>query len=256
LAFQAQRMPASEPAFRNLILNQRVDTTPGFLNLGLWKACGELSSRDDNSSRPCFAGLDLGATRDMTALILVFANADGSYDVEPHCWLPGETLAEREDEDGWPYRLWARQGHLLTFDGQRSTDPKAVALKIAELNGKYGIRQLAFDRWRIEDLQRELDAIGCAVPLTPFGQGYKDLAPAVDVLESLVETQKLRHGNHPVLTMAAGNARIEMDAAGNRKLSKKKSTGRIDALVALTMALGVAARHVAEPEWEPMCIAV
>ena len=61
-------------------------------------------------------------------------------------------------------------------------------------------------------------------------------------LERLVEEGKLRHGNHPVLSMAAVNAKVEMDAAGNRKLSKRRSMGRIDPLVALTMALGVAAR--------------
>jgi phage terminase large subunit-like protein len=43
--------------------------------------------------------------------------------------------------------------------------------------------------------------------------------------------------------MAAMNAKVEMDAAGNRKLSKRRSTGRIDPLVALTMAVvGIAAR--------------
>jgi hypothetical protein len=46
----------------------------------------------------------------MTALVLVFADADGGFDVIPFCWLPGETLQEREDEDNMPYRLWARDG--------------------------------------------------------------------------------------------------------------------------------------------------
>jgi phage terminase large subunit-like protein len=184
----------------------------------------------------------LGATRDMTALVLVFADSNGAFDVIPFCWLPGETLQEREDEDNMPYRLWARDGDLLTFPGCRSTDPKAVALQIAELHGMCNIKALAFDRWRIEDIKRELDSIGCRVELVPFGQGYKDISPAVDRLEQLVEEGKLRHDGHPVLAMAAANAKVEMDAAGNRKLSKRKSTGRIDPLMALTMAVGVAGR--------------
>ena len=73
------------------------------------------------------------------------------------------------------------------------------------------------------------------------------MAPAVDIVERLVEERKLRHCNQPVLMMAAGNAKVELDSAGNRKLSKKRSTGRIDPLVALTMALGVASRHEAAP---------
>jgi phage terminase large subunit-like protein len=241
LALQAQRMPAAEASFRNLILNHLVDATAQFISMPTWKACGEQPCNTDLEGRPCYAGLDLGATRDMTALVLVFAGEGGAFDVLPFCWLPGETLQEREDEDGMPYRVWAHEGNLLTFSG-RTTDPRVVAMKIAELHGRYKIQALAFDRWRIEDIRRELSAIGCNVELVPFGQGYKDMASAVDRLEALVEEGKLRHGNHPVLTMAAGNAKCERDAAGNRKLSKLRSTGRIDPLVALTMAIGVAAR--------------
>jgi phage terminase large subunit-like protein len=256
MALQAQRMPAAENSFLNLVLNRRVDTTAQFLTAAAWKACGEKGDDGTLKGRTCFAGLDLGSTKDMTALVLVFAGDDGEYDVSPYCWLPGETLQEREDNDRMPYQQWAREGHLLTFSGQRSTDPRAVALKIAELHGEFDIQALAYDRWRIEDLKRELDAIGCSVTLVSFGQGFKDQSPAVDVLERLVEERKLRHGMHPVMTMAAGNAKVEMDAAGNRKLSKKKSTGRIDPLVALAMALGVATRHeVAEP-WEPFLVVV
>jgi phage terminase large subunit-like protein len=241
LALQAQRMPAAEMSFRNLILNQRCDSTSQFLSMATWKAGGDQPCNTNLKGRPCYAGLDLGATKDMTALVLVFADKDGAYDVLPYCWLPGETLQERVDEDGMPYRVWVQQRYLLTFPG-RSTDPRTVAMKIAELHGIYGIKALAYDRWRVEDIKRELDAIGCNVELVPFGQGFKDLSPAVDVLERLVEEGKLRHTNHPVLTMAAANAKCEMDSAGNRKLSKRKSTGRIDPLVALTMALGIAAR--------------
>jgi phage terminase large subunit-like protein len=249
LALQAQRMPAAEMSFKNLILNQRCDATAQFINMATWKLGGEqVPDNGELKGRPCYAGLDLAASKDMTALILVFAGDDGCFDVIPFCWLPGESLLEAQDRDRMPYRLWAHQGHLLTFPG-RTTDPKAVALKIAELHGTYNIQALAYDRWRIEDLKRELDAIGCNVPLVPFGQGFKDLSPAVDVLERLVEEGKLHHNNQPVLAMAAANAKIEMDSAGNRKLCKRRSTGRIDPLVAACMALGVAARP--KPAFDP-----
>ena len=85
---------------------------------------------------------------------------------------------------------------------------------------------------------RELDTIGVQLPMQPFGQGFKDMAPAVDKLERLVVDHKLAHGDNPVLNMCAANAIAERDPAGNRKLNKAKSIGRIDGLVALAMALG------------------
>jgi phage terminase large subunit-like protein len=187
--------------------------------------------------------------------VLIFADGDGGFDVVPYVWLPGHVQA-REDADHVPYRAWVRAGHLLTFEGRASTDPRAVALKIAELHGQYRIEALGFDRWRIADLRRELSDIGCDVPLVPFGQGYQSMAPAIDLLERLVTEGKLRHGNHPLLAMAVSNAKVEQDAAGNRKLSKRRSTGRIDPLVALTIAVGIStARKEPEPKYQMFVLA-
>jgi phage terminase large subunit-like protein len=79
------------------------------------------------------------------------------------------------------------------------------------------------------------------VPMAAFGQGYKDMAPAVDKLERLVAERKLRHGGNPILNMCAAGAVAERDPAGNRKLNKGKSVSKIDGLVALAMALGASA---------------
>jgi phage terminase large subunit-like protein len=47
---------------------------------------------------------------------------------------------------------------------------------------------------------------------------------------------------NPILTMCAANAVTEKDASGNIKLTKAKSNGRIDGMVALAMAMGVASK--------------
>jgi len=90
------------------------------------------------------------------------------------------------------------------------------------------------------EVKRELDAIGCAVPVEPHGQGFKDMTSAVDIVERLIIQKRLRHGMKPLLTMAAANAVVNRDPAGGRKFDKAKSTGRIDPLVALAMALNAA----------------
>src|SRR4029453_496348 len=72
LALQAQRMPGAEASFRNLVLNQRIDATTQFISMATWKACGDQPCNANLEGHPCYGGLDLGATRDMTALVLVF----------------------------------------------------------------------------------------------------------------------------------------------------------------------------------------
>jgi phage terminase large subunit-like protein len=234
LAAQAQRMPTQESAFRNLILNQRVAAETRFIERSEWKANG--GEVKIPLGAECFAALDLGATRDLSALILIHQDAEHKFHVMPHFWLPGDTRA-RAQEDKVPYDVWERDG-LITNAGQ-TTDPAMIALKIAELAGRYQIKTLTFDRWRIADLQRELNIIGCDITLMPHGQGYKDMSPAVDILERMVVEHRLCHGNHPVLTWNAFNAVVTRDPAGNRKLDKARSIGRIDGLVALAMCFSL-----------------
>jgi len=142
---------------------------------------------------------------------------------------------------------------LITLIPGKTIDPGFVAEALADAAARYDLRAIAFDRWRIEDLKRELAAIGIELPLVPHGQGFQDMSPAVDVLERMVAEAKLRHGGNPVLQMCAANAVVTLNPAGWRKLDKAKAAGRIDGLVALAMALGVASRH--EPEALPACLA-
>ena len=186
LAAQAQRMPSQENAFRNLILNQRVAAEARFMEPRIWKLCGDNPEIPEGAR--VYAGLDLGATRDMSALVIVWEDKTNVFHVKPYCWLPGDPIA-RGDQDGAPYPAWIKSGELIAAG--ESTDPRVIARKIAELNGRNRIEKLAFDRWRILELKRELDAIGCHVPLEEHGQGYKDMTPAVDAVERLVIQKRI-----------------------------------------------------------------
>ncbi len=103
------------------------------------------------------------------------------------------------------------------------------------------VQAIAYDRWRIELLRKELERIGSDLPLVEYGQGFKDMAPALDHLEAELLNGRIRHGNHPVLSMCAANAVITKDPTGARKLDKSHATGRIDGLQAMAMAFGIAA---------------
>jgi phage terminase large subunit-like protein len=104
----------------------------------------------------------------------------------------------------------------------------------------YDLQCVGYDRWRIEDFKTLLDQEGIALPLSPFGQGFKDMAPAVDEFERLLLGGQLKHGGNPVMTWCAANAITMSDPAGNRKVAKERATGRVDGIVAAIMAAGVA----------------
>ena len=243
MAGDASRMPARENEYRNLILNQRVEASAPFLTPAIWAACG--GEPLDITGRSVFAGLDLSETSDLTALVLAHCAADtGVWHIRPFFWLPGERLAEKAARDRAPYDLWAAQGFLETTPGA-SVQYEFIAERLKELFDDHHVTKVAFDRWNYSHLKPWLGKAGFSEHLleqtfVEFGQGSKSMSPALRELESLVLERKLRHGGHPVLNMCAANAVTEGHDASNRKLSKKRSSGRIDGLVALAMAIGVA----------------
>ncbi len=259
-AQKAKVMPSAEIAFRNLYCNQRVATDRHFLSVTAWRACGDTPNTESLKRGQIYAGLDLSSKNDLTALVLV-AVLEKEYHVFPFFWTPGENILERGDRDRVPYKTWADQGFLEAKPG-KTIDYKWVARKVAEIHGKYHIRELRFDRWRIEEFLKELEATGCrawikgkdepldddALCLVSHGQGFRDFTPAVEALEDIVTDARLLHGNHPVLTMCASNTVIQKDPAGGRKFDKAKSTGRIDGLVALAMACNGAETPEIEPQ--------
>jgi len=253
-AMQAQRIPSKEADFRNKVLNQRIDGTVRFIAAREWNDCN-LAPIDDKEleGRECFGALDLSAARDLTAFVLVFPEEDGRFTILPRFFLPEFDIEGKSDTDRVPYNVWAKQADArLTLLPGKVIDPALVAEYIADEAGRFDIKAIAYDRWRIEDLKRELDKLSVELPLVPFGQGYKDMSPAVDVLEVTVAQQKLNHAGNPLMRMCAANAVVTVDPAGARKLDKSKASGRIDGIVALAMGLKIAQGH--EEETLPACL--
>lgn len=240
-ARDAKRMPSREASYRNLILNQRVDAKSPFVSKTVWDACNDEPAPLGGT---IYGGLDLSARTDLTALCLVHKQED-RWHCHSYFWTPEEGLLERAKRDRVAYDVWAREGWLRTTPGA-TVDYEFVAAEIADIIGGEHVGAIAYDRWRIDLLKKEFDRIGYHLPLVPHGQGYKDMSPALDSCESELLNGRLCHGGHPVLTMCAANAVVQSDPAGNRKLAKDKSNGRIDGMVALAMAIAAATGETVE----------
>lgn len=232
----ARRMPSQEASFRNLILNQRIDGVSQFVSQSVWQENGAAPSAIDGAT--VYGGLDLASVSDLTALVLVAE--DGSVHV--FAWLPEEGLSEKSRFDKVEYERWAREGLLLTTPG-RAVNYDHVAMLLRQIFSRCNVKALAFDRVFMKFLRPCLVRAGFTeeelAKFVEHGQGFYGMSPAIRELEVRLLEKKLKHGNHPVLTMCAANAAVVTDDAGNRKFTKRKSTGRIDALVALAMAVGV-----------------
>lgn len=256
MAQDASRMTSREPEYRNLVLNQRVEAHSPFVSRSLWTSCGgDVAEFDRNT--PVYAGLDLSEVNDLTAFVMV-GKVGGVWHVKPTFWLPKEGIADRARKDRVPYDVWVRDGKILTVPG-KSVDYEFVAGWVADQFKRYDIRKIAFDRWNWRHFKPWLERAGfneakIEQHFVEFGQGFQSMSPALRVLEGELLNGRLAHGNHPVLTMCASNAVVQSDPAGNRKLAKHKSSGRIDGMVALAMAVGVAPEDGPAPKYQMIII--
>jgi len=231
----ATEMPANEPEFRNLILNQRVEAVSPFVSQSVWQSNGDECGSIDR--KKVWGGLDLSSVNDLTAMILV--TDDGG--VHSEFWLPAEGLAEKSRKDRVPYDLWAKQGYLNTTPG-RAIEYEFVAEAMRGLFDRCDVQKIAFDRALFEHLKPWLIKANFSddeiEKFVPYGQGTLSMTPALRALEVKLLGNQLRHGNHPILEMCAKNAKVVGDS-GARKFDKKHQRGRIDGMVALAMACGV-----------------
>lgn len=229
-------MPSYENSFKRFHLNIRTEQANRWLQMDRWDACGGEIDLAALAGRPCYAGLDLSSTTDVTALVLLFPQ-DGNA-VLPFFWIPGEGAEAREHRDRVPYTTWARQGFIEMTDGNR-IDYRWVRSRINELSRKYDVRMIGFDPWNAQTFSDQLkDEDG--LPIVEFRQGYQSMNEPSKAFEVLVASGDLIHGGNPVLRWMASNVSVRTDPAGNIKPDKERSTERIDGIVALVMAVGCA----------------
>lgn len=236
---QARGMPSKESIVRRLNFCQWVEAESPWIGSDVWFGCEEKFDIAMLHGRRCYGGLDLSSTQDLTALVLNFepTAADPHWRQLEWFWLPGDGLFDKADKDRVPYVVWRDAGHLGTTEG-RAINKLAVVRQLAEIAAAYDLQAVAYDRWRIEDLKMILDQEGISLPLVPYGQGFKDMAPAVDEYERRLLNKLVRHRGNPVMTWCAANAVVMTDPAGNRKVAKEKANGRVDGIVAAIMATG------------------
>ena len=239
---RAEESVSEQNAIRGLYLNQWVHQLTRWLDMRAWAKCaGEPAPAD---GAPCWGGLDLGSNLDLTAFVLVFPReVDGvtHFDILPRFYMPERSAHHREQADGVPYRSWADQG-LVTLTPGSTCDYAFVRQDMADLADQFDVQEVAFDRWGASQLVNQLTDDGHNI--VEFGQGYASMSAPTKELERLVLDGRLRHGDNALLRWNASNCVAQQDPHENIKLVKDKSTGRIDGMVALVMALARAGAAV------------
>ena len=252
LVKEAKGMPSAESSVLRLNFCRWVGAESPWISSDIWLGAEENIDDGLLFGRKCYAGIDLASTQDLTSCVFLFepTEVDPVWRIKPYFWLPDYDLKKKSEKDGVDYLQWVKAGYLETTPG-KAISKLIIAQRIVSISQDYNLIAAGYDRWRIEDLIQTLADEGQELPLKPYGQGYKDMAPAVSEFESLLLNGSIKHNGNPVLTWCAANAVTESDAHENKKISKAKATGRVDGIVATLNAIGMTLKADDEPEPTP-----
>ena len=277
---QAKSMPGKLNGILRLHFCVWTDAQTAWMSRAALEPCiVDFEPLDEHAGKPAFLGADLSQVKDITAVgycvqsgVIEGGEHAGKpvYDAWVQAWTPGDTLPAREIVDKLPYSLWVKQGHLNAPNGQ-SINYRHVAQALAEAQHDFDVQCLAYDRYAFSRmLEPEMHELGLTIECVEHPQGgtkkgkptegMKEAAKAagrdpeglwmpmsVRQVELLILEGRLRIQRNPVTISAMMSAVTDEDRWGNYWLAKERAVNKIDAAVALCMAVGAAVAFEGAP---------
>jgi phage terminase large subunit-like protein len=268
---QAKAIPGQLNGILRLHFCVWTDAETAWMTRATLEPCLHEFDPAEHHGEDVFLGMDLSQNRDITAIAAVVQTGTDEhdkplYDAWIEAWTPGDTLQARELRDKLPYPLWARDGYIHAPAGE-SISYRHVAQTLVEYGRDYKVRLVAYDRFAFKKFEEAAEQCGLQLPYVEHPQGglkkgkpTEKMAEAakragkpaeglwmpgsVRLLEDALLEGRIRLKKNPVLVSAMMSAVTEEDKWGNHWLSKLKSVNKIDAAVALAMAIGAASAAV------------
>lgn len=233
-AIEAKQMPGRHAEFKIKRLNRPSSSVGGWVNLVKWKACGGTVDLEKLKQYPCYGGLDLASTRDLTSFRLTW-DVDGTYYTHAWRFVPEAAVKDRTTRGLVPYQAWVQSKHLIEA-GAEVVDYDIVVKCIVNACNNFNVQMINYDLWNAAQIAKKL--VDQDIPMQEFIQGTKSYHPAMKALEEHYISGNVAHGNDPVLNWCASNIIARTDPNMNTAPDKKKSADKIDDMVAFLMSIG------------------
>lgn len=245
---KATNMPSAAATYKQKHLNLWVNATAPCLSVEGWRRGQSQWLPSDLEHESCFIGIDLASKIDLCVLSLLFPPTPGraKWRLIQRIWTPADTLVERAHRDRAPYPVWVEQGWITTTPGVR-IDQNVVKDAILAARETYDIERIGFDPWHadklIDDLKLEgfTDEQVLEVPQTYAGMSSACLRMQAEILDANVDARGC-----PVTAWSVSNTVGQKDGKDNLMFVKGKSRGRIDPVIAPTIAASLFLRFPSE----------
>lgn len=239
-AHDAHRIPAKQNGFLLYFMNRRVSMESVWLAPSVWKANSGSIDWQVFKDNGVTVGLDLAEKNDLCVASISAMDDEGFLHTYPFAFTPMEGISERSRRDKVSYDIWAKNGVITAVPGKTiDNDYIATFLRINLLDEGIEINSIEFDRWKITAFRSACERNGLELMDSQWhevGQGFKDQSVRIEMLETYLLKEKIKHGAHPVYNLGAASAIAVCDATNAKKLDKTKAANKIDGVIALVMS--------------------
>lgn len=249
-AAEAEKSPRKQVAFKRYTLNRWVGAAKQWIPHELWDTCGEKFDPAMLVGETCYGGIDLSQKHDLSSICWCFPIDDLYYFLWRN-YVPQDLVREKEQTDKASYQAWIDMKCLRTTPGasiEQSVLRDDILEDVGE-GGRYSLAEAGFDPYNAEQLCNQQLAIEDGLPMVAISQTMGNMGPPSTELESLLKQKRIRHGGDPVARWCIGGCAVDPDRNENIRPIKRKSTTRIDPIVAMVMALGRAMANAGQQQW-------
>ena len=235
-AIEARQQPGSLAEFQIKRLNRQASSSKGHIDLIRWKKCSAPFDHMKLKGVKCWGAIDLASTTDMCSWRLVW-NFEDLWWTWGRYWVPEGAVQQRNERGTVKYGPWVEAGLVTVTEGD-VTDYNVIKRDVLADAAMFAPTKIAYDPWNSSQLVNDLTEK--SLVMEQFRQGPQSYHPAMKLLDEAYTSGTLRHGGNPVLQWNAANLVARRDVNMNMAPDRKRSADKIDGIVTLLMALGVA----------------
>lgn len=207
----------------------------GYIDIQKVKMCKIQKEKDFWKGKRVWMGLDLSETDDNTALAMV-TEADGYIFAKVFGFVPEDKIEYKSKREHVDYKKLIQNGDCFAC-GNEVIDYIFVKDKIKEIEDEYEveIQMIGYDKWNALATVQGLEADG--YECVEIKQHSSVLHMPTKWLKEIILEKQFRYIENRMLEINFQNARCTEDTNKNKYVNKKKSTGKVDMVVALINAI-------------------
>ncbi|MEG2270592.1 MAG: terminase TerL endonuclease subunit [Bacilli bacterium] len=207
----------------------------GFVDIQKVKECSIEEDLGFWKGKEVFIGLDLSLSDDNTATAMTTEYNDEIF-AKVVGFIPKDKIEIKTSKEHVDYKALEKNGNCFSC-GSEVIDYPFVKNYISDLEKKYGVivKQIGYDKWNAIAVIQMLEKDG--YECVEIKQHSSVLHPPTKLLKEIILTKKFHYDKNRLLEINFQNAKCTEDTNLNKYINKKKSSGKVDMVVALICSL-------------------